>query len=49
MEVHGHKERGISIFLYAAPDHDRRFDRQMSERRVRISLYSLVIGGELLS
>ena len=51
MEVHGEKARGIPLFLYAAPDDDRRSDRQMNARRVRIRLHRLLIGhgGELSS
>jgi len=37
MEVHGEKARGIPLFLYAAPDDDRRSDRQMSALRVRMA------------
>lgn len=44
MEVHGQKERGIPLFLYAAPDDDRRSDRQVSELGVRIRLHRFLIG-----
>jgi hypothetical protein len=51
MEVHSQKTRGIPLFLCAAPDDDRRSDRQMSALRVRIRLRRFLSGhgGELSS